>query len=136
MKIKNTIIAIVALGLNASSQNLVNMYTENQLTYFGLDFTQTAFSGTFSSFGTESCSPSVLRDKYIVGWNKLVVHEKNKYNINETYQKENTNYNIELTLGINSRIDTISLRLYENKNIIQPHLGVSDISKMCMGYFF
>jgi hypothetical protein len=118
----------------AQAPDISRLYSEKELTYFGLDFTKAALCGNFSVFGDESYKPSVIRDKYMVGWNRIVAKEKDKYNFKDAYKKESVNYDIEVTINRNNAIDTTKIFEYINKDLVSPHLTQEDIAKIVKKY--
>lgn len=120
--------------LMAQAPGIGRIYSETDLTYVGLDFTKTAFMGNFSVMGDESYTPTLIRDKYMVGWNRIVAKEKDRYKIKEAYDKTNVNYDIEVTINRNGAIDTNEIFKYINKDFSTPHLTTEDIASIVKDY--
>lgn len=69
------------------SQNSAKVFETDNLIFFGLDFSKAKMIGT-----SEFKSGEEIKNTYFKAWNDVLVKEKKKYNIAETFQKTNVLY--------------------------------------------
>jgi hypothetical protein len=77
---------------------------QTEITYLGIDFSQVKLIGNFSEF-MEAGNRNVMeiRDKYFGAWNRVVVNERDKFDIGGMLRKSEVFYDIEMITMINSR---------------------------------
>jgi len=109
MKRLNWIIAfcIVCLHISfVSAQTKADIFSGSaDITWLGMDFTQTKFIGSATQFkDAGEISSSEFRDKYIPGWNQLFINEQKKYNVAEAVKRTEVKYAMEVTEKANNSI--------------------------------
>lgn len=114
----------------ADAPGLKRAYEAKEITFFGLDFTKAAFVGNFGAINDLETTPKKLRDKYILGWNNILVTERPKYNAQRFYGKDTVYTDINVTKERNSKIDTADIYKLANQNFVNPHLNYDDIKSL------
>jgi hypothetical protein len=97
------VIAMTA-GSLVMAQSQADIFNEStEITWLGLDFTQTKFIGSAYQFkDAGEITNSEFRDKYVPGWNQLFISEIKKYNVAEAVQRKEVKYATEVTEKANS----------------------------------
>jgi len=108
------------------AQSVKRIYKTRAITFYGLDFTKTAFIGDFSPIG-ENQSATKVKDVFMVEWNDILINERRKYNFSEAYRKDSIYYKIKVSKDRNSKIDTNSIFKHEFDNCDLPHLKNEDL---------
>jgi len=114
----------------ADAPGLKKVFDAKEITFYGLDFTKTAFVGNFGAINDLETSPKKLRDKYILGWNNILVTERPKYNAQRFYNKDTVYTDINVTKERNSKIDTADIYKLSNQNFVTPHLKSDDLKQI------
>jgi len=87
----------------ATKANITDGTTE--ITWLGLDFTQTKFFGDAHQFADAGeITNASFRDKYAVGWNQLFINEQKKFNVAEALHRTEVKYAIGVTEKANAAI--------------------------------
>lgn len=83
-----------------------DIYNEtNDITWLGLDFTQTNFIGTAFQFkDAGEITDAEFKDKYAPGWNELFINEQKKFNVAEAVHRSSVEYATAITDKANSGI--------------------------------
>lgn len=131
-----TLIVSILCVLNSKAQQFTEIVNNSALTYYGIDFTKTKFYGNFSNLGTESCSKTTLRNKFMLSWNQVLLTEKEKYNLKKAYDKIDVTYELETTANKNSVIDTNKISIEPLGDVSSPQLTETDITKIIKQYSF
>jgi hypothetical protein len=110
MKPANWLLALFVLCFNvvAMSQTKSDIFSGSaEITWLGLDFSQTKFIGTAAQFkDAGEITSSEFRDKYIPGWNQLFISEPKKYDVASAVKRTEVKYATEVTEKANSSIKT------------------------------
>jgi len=76
-----------------------------EITWLGIDFTQTKFIGSATQFkDAGEITSSEFRDKYIPGWNQLFVDEQKKYDVASAVKRAEVKYGMDVTEKSNNGI--------------------------------
>jgi len=87
------IIAITALfvsSLNIQAQlTAKDVFTKNEIVWYGLDFTKAHFIGQFDQgFGIMPAKGWDMRNKWIPEWNSLIGREPQNFDLRKTFRKD------------------------------------------------
>ena len=109
MKRANWLIAISMVLFNANvvlAQTKADIFTgSSDITWLGMDFTQTKFIGSATQFkDAGEISSSEFRDKYIPGWNQLFINEQKKYDVAKAVKRTEVKYAMDVTEKANNSI--------------------------------
>lgn len=75
------------------------------ITWLGIDFTQTKFIGSASQFGDAGeITNAEMKSKYAGGWNQLFIDEQKKYDVAKVVHRTKVSYAIEVTDKANDGI--------------------------------
>jgi len=103
-------IFLISGSIQAQSLSVQDVFTQKQLIWYGLDFSQAKFVGTFTNFNPkEGKGPMVLRDIYFEGWNNVIVDEKKKYDLKYFFGKDVVKYDLSKVSPINAAVDTAAM---------------------------
>jgi len=118
-----------------NAQNKINVFNEDSLVWFGLNFSKTKLIGTSENF-TDIHKISTY---YFAEWNSLFIREKDKYNLKINYNKEfvlnHINFSVKqsLTNDTNTILsldpyeierDTIDMIIKTYPNVSEANLGL------------
>ncbi len=104
------------------------------LTWLGMDFTQTRFLGSATSYGDNSdISAETIRDKYAPGWNQLFVDEMKKYDVAKYTDRSSVEYALEVTGKANKSINN---DFFSTNEADYERLNESDIKQLVGKYDF
>ncbi|MBI3883440.1 MAG: hypothetical protein HY305_04285 [Sphingobacteriales bacterium] len=105
------LLAIVLICISTQivfGQSTINdLLNENtEITWLGLDFSQTKFIGSATQFkDAGEVTNDQFRDKYAIGWNRLFINEQKKYDIAKALsRKGNVQYAIDVTEKANNSL--------------------------------
>lgn len=109
MKRANWLIALSLVCLNTFStlaQTKDDIFGGSaEITFLGIDFTQTTFIGTAAQFkDAGEISSSEFRDKYVPGWNQLFINEQKKYDVAKAVKRSEVTYAMNVTEKTNNAI--------------------------------
>lgn len=76
-----------------------------EITWLGIDFTQTKFIGSATQFkDAGEISSAEFRDKYIPSWNQLFINEQKKYDVAKAVKRTEVKYAMDVTEKANNGI--------------------------------
>ena len=77
----------------------------SDITWLGIDFTQTKFIGSATQFkDAGEISSAEFRDKYIPSWNQLFINEQKKYDVAKAVKRAEVKYAMDVTEKANNSI--------------------------------
>jgi hypothetical protein len=114
MKRLISLLLILSFTGKVSSQDLKSFFNSNsKVTYLGIDFSNVKLIGDFSEiFGIGDKSMGQIRNTYFPAWNRIILDEREKYNLNEMLRRDNIYYDIDDIMNINSQAPLDSLESY------------------------
>lgn len=85
--------------------------------YLGIDFSHVKLVGEFSqAYGYGEQSYREIRDDYFPAWNKVVINEREKYDIAGMLRRERVLYSPEMVMLKNKETDISTLEAYNEPN--------------------
>lgn len=106
------------------------VFNEGDMVWYGLDFSKSKFVGDFESIkGALPINSNELVNKYIPGWNQLIVNEPANFDLKSAFQKKNVIYDMAPVESLNAKIPTQDL-ITMNSNSISS----ADLSQMILNY--
>lgn len=104
---KKIIAAILFIaGFSAQAQDKEKISSSTELVWFGLDFTKATFVGQFDQgMGAMPANGTDMKNKWIPGWNSLVVAEPQNFDFRKAMNKESVYLDIASVNELNSKID-------------------------------
>lgn len=104
---KKIIAAILLIaGFTANAQDKEKIFSSTELVWFGLDFTKATFVGQFDQgMGAMPANGTDMKNKWIPGWNSLVVAEPQNFDFRKNLNKESVYLDINSVNELNSKID-------------------------------
>lgn len=117
------VILFLMIHSTAVCQNvyrLKDLFTETQIVWYGIDYTQVEMVGTFTNKDLH---------EYYHGWNKLIIQESEKYNIAKALQRTLVTFDQVYVEQLNDQSTPIVLGVPSDKSIQK-----SDIAEMVSKY--
>ena len=105
---KTLLILLMTSVLNIFSQNTKQDISKaNEIIWFGLNFSQAKMVGQFDqAVGAGAATASELKDKWVPGWNTLVISEPQNFKIKEALKKDKIYFDMKPTEKMNRDIKT------------------------------
>lgn len=123
---------IIFTAISSKAQNVDDLFssTDTKITYLGIDFSHVKLIGNFAEF-FEAGRKNVMeiRDFYFPRWNRVVVDEREKYDIGGMLRKYNVYYDLDMINSVNARTNPDSLESF-NAVVLSPE----DISRIVSKY--
>lgn len=104
-KLGTLLIGLLYFVTVATSQTTSDIFKSSvEITWLGVDYSETQFVGPVSGWGTETTkSPSEMRDTYYDAWNNLIEKEPNNFKIAEAVGRASISYNTKAVNSVNSK---------------------------------
>lgn len=115
---KNAFIGICMLWFSyAPAQNISDIFTAKEVTFYGLDFSQARFIGSFA-FN----QPAKIQDFHIPDWNDMFIKEHNKYNLSKTFKIKHVTYSFGIVEKRNKAFDIFKVIIDEDYSITEAEV--------------
>jgi hypothetical protein len=117
MKKINIIILLVAVSFSAVPQTVQDLFRSDvQITWLGIDYSHVKLIGNFSEFFEigERSSVQIITD-YFPAWNRIILDERDKYDIRGMLRKTDIYYDIDMIMDLNTRANPDSMESYNNR---------------------
>lgn len=123
------VIALLSVaGIISAQHTAQSVFTQNEMVWYGLDFSQARFIGVFDqAAGAGEASAWELKHKYVPGWNHLILNESNKYDLQKTFQKSRVFYDLKPIEKSNAEMDEEELLTHNAYRFENPEETVSEI---------
>ena len=131
-KILLIIIMGVVIFQKAFSQTSEDLFypSDVEIFWMGIDFSHVKLIGEFSHFnGAGEKSARQIKKDYFPAWNKLILNEREKYDLEGMMRKDQIIYNIDGVMAINEQADLEEMEVYN-----PPRYKEEDIQKFIEGY--
>ena len=104
------------------------------ITFLGMDFTQTKFIGSAAQFkDAGEITSSEFRDKYIPSWNQLFINEQKKYDVAKAVKRAEVQYAMDVTEKANNGIKS---NFFSDDPNDYKKLDEQKIANLVKGYDF
>lgn len=120
--------------LNNFAQTTDDVFNKNiEVTWLGIDYSQTKFIGPATGWGEISTKSSLeMKDKYFPDWNRLVENEPNNFKIAEAIGRLKVNYFTKVADDANEK--TKKKEIFSETISDYQLLELDDIKKMVKQY--
>lgn len=99
-------LALIAATTGIKAQSAKDIFSANEMVWYGLDFTKAKFVGQFDQgFGALPASGMDMRNKWIRQWNDLIAKEPQNFKLRESFRKDNVFYDMNSLNELNTKID-------------------------------
>ena len=98
-------LVILMFGFTSKAQNTEYVYNQNEVHFYGLDFSHAHMIGEDFDRGDK------IVEHYFRSWNDLLFVEKNKYNVEEFFDFKRAHYHTQYLLKTNLAVDPYELRI-------------------------
>ncbi len=124
-------IAFVLTCLISNAQSASDLFVNGtKISWLGIDFSHTKLIGGFDQVqGALPQSPMEIRNDYFPAWNKLIINEAKKYDINAMLRKDNVRYDIDMVMRLNATAPLGDMEAYN-----APDYSKDDIKKFVKEY--
>lgn len=129
MKKLMIVIALLSVaGISAGQKTAPAVFTQDEIVWYGLDFSQARFIGMFDqAAGAGEASSWELKHKYVPAWNALILNEPNKYDLQKTFQKSRVFYDLKAVEKSNAEIDEDEIQSHNAYRFENPEETISRI---------
>ena len=133
---KKIILATVVLFTSnfIHAQKASELFTSNTLkvSWLGIDFSHTKLIGSFEQLqGVLEQSPLDVRNEFFPAWNRLIINEAQKYDVNAMMRRDNMRYEIDMIMRLNALAPIGEMEQYN-----APDYTIDDIKKFVDAYNF
>jgi hypothetical protein len=113
------------------AQSAQDLFSGNtQINWLGIDFSNVRLIGDFSQFsGAGEKNPSQIKRIYFPAWNKLILDEREKYDVAGMLRKDKVFYDIDMVMDLNSNASLDEMETYN-----APVYAREDIEKFVTKY--
>ncbi len=124
-------LSIIFVTYTSSTQTAADLFSGNtKVSWLGIDFSHTKLIGGFDQVqGALVQSPMEIRNDYFPAWNKLIINEAKKYDVNAMLRKDNVRYDIDMIMRVNATTPLGELEAYN-----APDYSKDDIKKFVKEY--
>lgn len=131
---KRNVLAILVLLIanTLQAQTASDLFSSNDIkvSWLGIDFSHTKLIGAFDQIGGAfEQSPGSVKNEYFPAWNKLIINEPKKYDVNGMLRKDNVRYDIDMLMKINAMTPLGDIEGYN-----APDYGIDDLKKFVSAY--
>ncbi len=111
--ISTFLIFIISAACIFSQYKAEDIFTEDKLVWYGLDFSNAKFIGQFDqTAGLAPANASDLKNDYIPAWNTLIPGEPNRYDIQNAFRKSSVFNDLSVVRKHNEKIDESLMMSY------------------------
>ncbi len=133
---KKLFLILMASGLSVmlNAQTANDLFTDKDMrvSWLGIDYSQVKLIGKFDQFGDwGEQSLAELKNDYFPAWNKVVVNEREKYDIAKMLDRKEVYYDIEMMMEHNANAKLEELEAYN-----EPNYTPEQIEKFVKQYKF
>ncbi len=97
--------------------------SDQEIVWLGVDFSHVKLIGTFAQFfGAGEKGAEQIRDIYFPAWNKLILDERDKYDIKGMFRKEQIKYETDMITAINYKCDIENLETQNTPNYTKEEI--------------
>ncbi len=129
-KVIISIFGVFIAGSSINAQSAKAIFDAKEIVWYGMDFTKAKFVGQFDQgMGANPASGSDMRNKYIPGWNALVVNEPQHFDLKKAFRKFSVYNDVAAVNLVNSDVD-----VNECMSFNPGKIEVGDIGNMIKKY--
>jgi hypothetical protein len=122
----------ICLTTSVWAQKTQDLFLSNdvRVNWLGIDFSHVKLIGDFSHFaGIGEKSSSQVKNRYFASWNRLILNERDKYDIKGMLHRDEIFYDLGLVDSLNATTPTCDLESYNN-----PNYTLEDVTKFVGAY--
>jgi hypothetical protein len=99
-------VMLFTLAGSAIAQDKGAVFSTNEIVWYGLDFSNAKFIGTFDQgAGIAPATGYDMKTKWIAQWNALIAKEQPHFDFRKAFQKDNVIYDLEPMATVNKKVD-------------------------------
>jgi hypothetical protein len=129
---KILIVLLVSATLLARAQKAEDLFYTNdvRVSWLGVDFSNVKLIGDFSQFsGAGDKSPSQIKSIYFPAWNRVIINEREKYDVKGMLRKDEIFYDIDMIMAKNDAANVEEMESYNS-----PKYSEEDIAAFVKTY--
>lgn len=97
--------------------------SDTNIYWLGVDFSRVQLVGDFSQFAEAGQKSAVeIKSKYFPAWNRLILDEREKYDVKGMLRKEEITYSIDMITKVNSTASTEELEVDNPKKFTSAEI--------------
>jgi hypothetical protein len=107
---------ILLSAISVKSQVIQDLFQQSdvQISWLGVDFSHVKLIGSYAEFLEAGEKNSMqIRELYFPAWNKVILNEREKYDISGMLNKSEIYYDIDMITGINAQANTDEMESYK-----------------------
>jgi hypothetical protein len=123
------LVSIASLGYSQTTETQIPS-ADTRVRWLGVDFSHVKLIGEFSHFnGVGDKSIVQLKERYFPAWNKLILNEREKYDIKGMLRRDKMIYDVDMIFKLNANAALEELESYNT-----PEYSKDEITKFISGY--
>ena len=120
---------LTTIGWAQTTEDLFQR-SDVKIRWLGIDFSHVKLIGDFSHFsGVGDKSTFQIKNTYFPAWNKLILNEREKYDVKGMLRKNDIFYDVDMIMALNDKTALEDLEAYNN-----PGYTIDDIIKFVDAY--
>lgn len=125
---------MVAAGSLFAQNTAKDFFTSKTMVWYGLNFTEAKMVGQFDQgMGAGTATPEALKNKWMTGWNGLIMKEPQNFKLKEAFHKDEVFYDIGPTEKMNQEMKTDDLMSYNTFTFKDPQAAVNNVVSKLSG---
>jgi len=123
------LISVASLGYSQQNETPVPS-ADTPIRWLGVDFSHVKLIGEFSHlYGMGDKSSIQVKERYFLAWNKLILNEREKYDIRRLVHKDKVIYDVDMVFNKNAATPLEGLESYNT-----PEYSTEDITRFVNEY--
>lgn len=116
---KIILFTLLITGISATkAQDAKKVFSTTDIVWYGMDFTKAKFVGGFDQIqGAGNVTGTDMRNKWVPGWNTLLLNEPQNFDLRKTFRKDNIYNDITSVTDLNSKLDADKCMTYNEGKI-------------------
>lgn len=100
MRLWTILLALFICQVSGFAQSAADIFEDREITFLGIDFSQARFIGS-----GEFRSHYEISNKYIPGWNNLILKEMDKYDVKTFFRMDDVDHEFDVVRTLHDDID-------------------------------
>ena len=116
---------LLAASFSLFAQNTAkDFFAKNEMVWFGINFSEAKMVGQFDQgMGAAPATGADIKNKWISGWNGIVIAEPKNFKIKESFHKDDVYFDLSPNEKLNSTIKSDDLMMFNTTNRTFCNIG-------------
>ena len=124
------LLTVCASSFSFAQNTAKDVFIKDEIVWFGLDFSKARLIGQFDQgAGAAPATGGDIKNKYVSGWNGVVVNETEKYDLKKTFRKTNVFKDLSVVDKSNAKIDPDNIITYNDYKFTNADAVIEEIIK-------